>query len=217
MKKIRIYIADDHPVLRGGIKSFLSDSAGYQVVGEADNGNAALRDISVMKPDVVIMDITMPGLDGITATKRLADEFPDIHVIILSMHADVYSAIDSFRAGAAGYVLKDAPAPELLLAIDRVMSGKKYASNAVTDGLLNDFVDTIKKDTADPVDTLSSREREVLRLIADGDTSKVIAEKLFISVSTVKSHRNNLMQKLKVNDMAGLIKLAIKKGIVKSE
>lgn len=217
MKKISIYIADDHPVLRGGIKSFLSDNPGYQVVGEADNGNAALRDIAAMKPDVVIMDITMPGLDGITATKRLSDEFPDIHVIILSMHADVYSAIDSFRAGAAGYVLKDAPTSELLLAIDRVMSGKKYASNAVTDGLLNDFVDTIKKDAADPADTLSSREREVLRLIADGDTSKQIAEKLFISVSTVKSHRNNLMQKLKVNDMAGLIKLAIKKGLVKSE
>ncbi len=217
MKKIRIYIADDHPVLRSGIKAFLSGSPGYQVVGEADNGLAALREVAAMKPDVVIMDITMPGLDGITATKRIADEFPDIRVIILSMHTDVYSAIDSFRAGAAGYVLKDAPTSELIEAIEREMSGRKYASSVVTDGLLNDFVDTIKKDSADPVDTLSSREREVLRLIADGDTSKEIAEKLFISVSTVKSHRNNLMQKLKVNDMAGLIKLAIKKGLVKSE
>jgi len=214
MKKIRVFIADDHPVFRNGIKSVLSGSD-YDVVGEADNGNTALKAISVMKPDIAILDITMPDLDGIAVTKRVAEEAPDTRVIILSMHSDLNHPIDAFRAGALGYVLKDSEPGELLKAVERVSSGGKYASPAVTEELLNDFVDVIKKDqSSDPFDTLSSREKEILKHIADGSTSKEIAEKLFISLATVKSHRNNIMKKLKVNDMASLIKTAIKKGIV---
>lgn len=214
MKKIRIFIADDHPVFRNGIKSVLSGSD-YEVVGEADTGNTALKAIALMKPDIAILDITMPDLDGIAVTRRVVAEVPGTRVIILSMHADLNHPIDAFRAGALGYVLKDSDPGELLKAVEKVSSGGKYASPAVTEELLNDFVDVIKKEQSnDPFDTLSAREKEILKHIADGSTSREIAEKLFISLATVKSHRNNIMKKLKVNDMASLIKTAIKKGIV---
>lgn len=217
MKKTKIIIADDHSVLRQGLKAVFAEHPGFSVVGEAENGLEAIQKAGTLKPDVVIMDITMPELNGITATKRLSEEHPDVRVIILSMHADIYNAIEAFRAGALGYVLKDSPPEELLLAVDKVMAGAKYASPAVTGELLNDFVEIIKRDqSGDPYDQLSQREKEVLRLIADGETSKEIADKLFISLSTVKTHRNNLMRKLSVNDMAGLIRIAIKKGVVKS-
>lgn len=214
MKKIRVFIADDHPVFRNGIKSVLSGSD-YDVIGEADNGNTALKAISVLKPDIAILDITMPDLDGIAVTRRVVEEVPATRVIILSMHADLNHPIDAFRAGALGYVLKDSDPGELLKAVEKVSAGGKYASPAVTEELLNDFVDVIKKEQSnDPFDTLSGREKEILKHIADGSTSKEIAGKLFISLATVKSHRNNIMKKLKVNDMASLIKTAIRKGIV---
>lgn len=218
MKKTSIFIADDHPVLRSGIRSLLNDVPEFSVVGEAENGAEALETISRLKPEVIIMDITMPGLNGIEATKRITEESPDSRVIILSMHKDVFHAIDAFRAGALAYVLKDSDPGELLEAVKRVGQGQKYASPAVTQELLSDFVDIIKKDqTQDPFESLSSREREIVKLIADGSTSKEIAERLFISVSTVKSHRNHIMKKLKVNDMASLIRIAIRKGFVKAD
>lgn len=214
MKKTRIFIADDHPVFRNGIRSVLAGSD-YEVVGEADNGAAALKAISILKPDIAILDITMPDLDGIAVTRRIMEGAPSTRVIILSMHADLNHPIEAFRAGALAYVLKDSEPGELLKAVERVISGGKYASPAVTEELLNDFVDVIKKEhSTDPFDTLSHREKEILAHIADGSTSKEIAEKLFISLATVKSHRNNIMKKLKVNDMASLIKTAIRKGMV---
>ncbi len=218
MKKIRIFIADDYPVLRNGIKAVFSKHSGCVVVGEAGDGLEALNGIAELKPDIVIMDITMPQLDGIAATKRICEKYPDIKVIILSMHTDINNAIDAFRAGALGYVLKGSSSEDIMEAVRKVSEGVKYASPAVAEGLLDGFVEIIKKDKiSDPMDTLSQREKEVFKMIADGDTSKEVAEKLFVSVSTVKSHRNSIMKKLRVNDMAGLIKAAIRKGVVTPE
>lgn len=220
MSKTRIFIADDHPVLRDGIKAVLSKNPDYEVVGEAQTGAEAVRSVEALKPDIVIMDITMPDINGITVTKRITEEYPESRVIILSMHSDVYNAIDSFRAGALAYVLKDSASEELIKAVEKVKSGEKYISQAIAGELLNDYMEIIKRDqpaAQDPFDTLSAREREILKYIADGKTSKEIADKLFISVSTVKTHRNNLMKKLKVNDMASMIKAAIRKGIVNAD
>ncbi|HXI10478.1 MAG TPA: response regulator transcription factor [Thermodesulfobacteriota bacterium] len=219
MKKTGIFIADDHPILREGIKSAFSKNPDIAVVGESDDGAGALKAISALKPDIIIMDITMPGLNGIAATRHVVDENPDAKVIILSMHRDPSYAIDAFRAGALAYVLKESAVEDLLKAVEKVKSGSKYASPAVADELLNGVVDVIKRDRNghDPYDLLSRREKEILKLVANGATSREVAEKLFISVSTVKSHRNNIMKKLKVNDMASLVKVAIRKGVVAAD
>ena len=217
MKKTSIFIADDHPVLRDGIKTVLNSVPEYVVVGEGATGMDALSGVLELKPDIVLMDITMPELDGITVTKRLLEKLPDTRVIILSMHSDLFHAIDAFRAGALAYVLKDSAPAELLHAVSKVSAGFKYASPSIAEELLGDFVDVIKRDhSTDPFDALSQRERDVLRLIADGASGREIAERLFISVSTVKSHRTNIMKKLKVGETAGLVKVAIKKGLVET-
>ena len=216
MTKMRVFIADDHPVLRGGIKSVLCSLEGCEVAGEASTGTAALEGILSLKPDIAILDVSMPELNGTTVATRAVEALPGLKVIMLSMHAEPSYAIDAFRAGAMGYVLKDSSSDELLVALEKVRAGGKYASPAVSEGLFNNFVDMIKSDKkpSDPFDTLSEREKEVLRRIAQGLTSRDIADALFISVSTVKSHRNKIMKKLSVNDMASLVKIAIRKGLV---
>lgn len=215
MEKTRILIADDHPYIREGVRTVFSADPGFEVVGEASDGAAAIEAARKLGPDLVLMDITMPGLNGIEVTRRLLEEVPGVRVIILSMHASPFYAIDAFRAGATGYVLKDSPPEELVKAVKKVSEGLKYASPAVAEGLINDFVDVLKKDSpADPVDMLTDREREVLRHIAEGETSREVAENLFISLATVKSHRNNIMKKLRVKNKSGLIKAAIRRGIV---
>ncbi len=215
---MKVFIADDHPVLRDGIKPIFSQLPDFDIAGEAQTGAETLEKVVSLKPDVIIMDITMPDMDGITATSQITEKLPEAKVVILSMHTDVQHAIDAFRAGATAYVLKDSRPEELLLAVKKSMAGQKYASPAVAEGLLNDFVEVIKKGPShDPFDSLSDREKEVLALIADGSTSKEIGEKLFISISTVKSHRNNIMKKLNIGDMAGLIKMAIRKGMIASD
>ncbi|MFQ5737320.1 MAG: response regulator transcription factor, partial [Thermodesulfobacteriota bacterium] len=164
MEKKKVFIADDHPVLRGGIKSTLSAAAVYEVVGEADNGTDALKGITSLEPDIAILDVTMPELSGITVTRRATEALADLKVIILSMHTEPIYAIDAFRAGAMAYVLKDSPPEELLKALSKVCTGNKYASPAVSEELFNDFVDMVRKDksSSDPFDTLSGREREIL-------------------------------------------------------
>lgn len=214
MKKARILIVDDHPVLRKGIRSVLLKHPGLTVVGEAGNGFAAMEGAASLKPNVIIMDISMPLLDGIEATKRILDKLGDVKVIMLSMHNDRQHAIDALRAGAAGYVLKDGALNELTLALTSVLAGVRYLSPAVADSMLSDYISG-NQSSADPYDTLSGREKEVLKLVAQGASTKDIASALFISASTVKKHRSNVMNKLRVNDLAGLIRLSYKKGLVK--
>jgi len=215
MAKTRVFIADDHPVLRGGVKSVLSRLDGYEVAGEASTGASALEAILSVKPDIAILDVSMPELTGTAVAARAIEALPELKVIMLSMHAEPAYAMEAFRAGAMGYVLKGSSADELLLALEKVRSGNKYASPAVSEGLFNDLVDMIRSDRrpSDPFDTLSAREKEVLKFIAQGLKSRDIAAALFISVSTVKSHRNKIMKKLKVNDMASLVKIALQKGL----
>jgi len=219
MKKTSVFIADDHAILREGIKSAFSGSTEFEIIGEAENGADALKSIGALKPEIIIMDITMPGLNGIAATRRIVDDNPQAKVIMLSMHRDPSYAIDAFRAGALAYVLKESAVEDLLKAVQKVNTGAKYASQAIADDLLNGVVDVIKKDkgTNDPYDSLSRREKEILKLVANGATSREVADELFISISTVKSHRNNIMKKLKVNDMASLVKIAIRKGVVAAD
>lgn len=213
---VDIFIADDHPIVRDGITAILSAEKSYTVVGVAENGTEALNGIAEHNPDLVLMDISMPELDGILVTRRITKEFPNIKVIILSMHKGRQYAVDAFRAGARGYILKGRDSNEILLAVKRVMSGLIYVSPPLADEILSDFVNIIKgeQDTLDPFKSLTLRESEVLKLIAEGYTSKKIAGKLFLAESTIKSYRANIMSKLDVHDTAGLVKLAIHKGLV---
>jgi len=216
MADLRVVIADDHPVLRGGIRSLLSSVEGYEVVAEASTGTGALDSILEHKPDIAILDVSMPELSGIVVATRATEELPELKVIMLSMHSEPTYAIDAFRAGALAYVLKDSPAEEILTALEKIAAGNKYASPGVAEFLFNDLVEMLNNDRrpSDPFDPLSEREKEVLSRIAQGLTSKDIAAELFISVSTVKSHRNKIMKKLAVGDMASLVKIALRKGLI---
>ncbi len=214
MGKVTILIADDHPIIRSGLKNLFEDDGRFEVVAEADSGLTALSEVETHKPDIVIMDISMPGMDGIEATRRIRKEFPDTKVIILSMHHEKQYAIDAFRAGASGYVLKGSDPKEVLESVRRVLDDGLYASPTVADRLLYSIVDLIKKEqVTEPYDTLTDREREIFGLIADGEKNREIAERLCISVHTVKTHRVNIMNKLDVHDMAGLMRIAIKKDV----
>ncbi len=214
MEQVKVLVVDDYPYLRRGVSTVISSHPGYAVVGEAEDGFKAMEGVARLRPDIVIMDISMPRLDGIQATRRITEEFPGTKVIILSMHTDPLYALRSFKAGAMGYVFKGSDPDELLLAVERVMAGKMYASPQVSEDLLGSFVDMIKVDShLEPFDSLSLREREILELIAGGAKSREIASRLFISLSTVKTHRINIMRKLGVNDTAGLVKAAIRMGL----
>jgi DNA-binding NarL/FixJ family response regulator len=213
MTVTRIVVADDHELLRDGLKSTLNKVEGYEVVGEASNGIDALRMVEELRPDIVIMDVTMPGLDGISVTKRIVESF-GTKVVVLSMHEEGIYAVNAFKAGAMAYVLKGTAAVEVLQAIEEVLRGARYASPSVANELLGSFVDILQKDLpVDPIDTLTVREKEILKHVASGSTNKEIGEKLFIALSTVKTHRVNIMTKLDVHDVAGLTRIAIEKGL----
>jgi len=217
MGEVKIFLVDDHPLLRKGLRVLLNNS-GYAVVGEADNGLEALERLGNTQADLVLMDIAMPLIDGIETTRRLKVESPEIRVLIFSALTDSQQAVEAFRAGAMGYVLKGSDPDEVLIAIERVMKGHRFTSSEIAENMLGDFVEMVRREPGkDRRDPLSGREKEVLTLIAEGDTNKEIATKLFISVSTVKTHRVNMMKKLKIKDTAGLVKTAIRKGLARAE
>ncbi len=216
MEKVKLLIVDDHPVVREGIKAFFEEQPSYVVVGEVDDGLKVMEEVSRLKPDVVIMDITMPKGDGYQATRNIIEKFPEIHVVVLSMHRERKYAVNAFKAGAVAYVLKGGSLNEIKTAIQKAIAGKNYSSPSLANDLMSDFVNILQNTNLEPFDTLSPREKEILKLIAEGEKGKQIAEKLFISVSTVKSHRKNIQKKLNVSDTISMVKIAINNGLVRS-
>jgi DNA-binding NarL/FixJ family response regulator len=216
MKPIHVLLAEDHALVRAGFRALLENLHGIQVIAEAGDGREAMRLIETHRPDVVLMDITMPGLNGLEAAARVANEFPYVHVIILSMHANEEYVLQALRAGAAGYLLKDADPTELELAVTAVARGETYLSPPVSKHVIADYVRRVGDESSSLVQ-LTPRQREVLQLIAEGHTTKEIARMLGISVKTVGTHRTQLMERLDIHDIAGLVRYAIRVGLVSPE
>lgn len=214
MDKIRLVLADDHTLLRDGIRALLDDQPDMAVVGEAEDGRQAVQSTHELRPEIVLMDIAMPLLNGLEATRQIKRDHPEIHVLVLTMHENEEYIHEVLAAGASGYVLKHAAASELVAAIRAVHRGEAVLSPAITRVVIQDY---LRSEAAQPViasNELTPREREVLQLIAEGHTSKEIAEMLCLSVKTVQAHRTSLMQKLDLHDRGDLIKYAIQKKII---
>jgi len=213
-QKIRILIADDHTLLRNGIRALLEDQADIAIVGEAEDGREAVRLVDQLRPNVVLMDISMPLLNGLEATRQIKREHPETNVLVLTMYDHEEYFREVLEVGASGYIIKRASASELVAAIRAVYNGEAVLSPTITRLLLEDYLrKEINRSVTEP-DTLTPREREVLQLIAEGKTSREIAEILSLSIKTVQSHRASLMQKLDLHDRGDLIKYAIQKKII---
>jgi DNA-binding NarL/FixJ family response regulator len=212
---IRVIIADDHHLVRQGIRALLQNAGDIEVIGEAATGQEAVELTEKLKPDVVVMDISMPRLDGIQATERIVALSLPTQVVVLSMHSDATIVQQLLRRGVKGYLLKRSITEELLLAVRAASQGEIYLSPTISDSVMTILMTPRTSEGSDsPTELLSPREREVLQLIAEGHTNTAIAEMLTISVKTVEKHRANLMTKLNVHDLPGLIRTAIKHGLI---
>lgn len=216
MTALRVLLADDHALVRAGIRALAEGLDGIQVVGEAGDGHEALRLIAKLRPDVALMDISMSGLNGLEATARVAKEFPDTRVIILSMHATEEYVLQALAAGATGYLLKGSDRSELEAALRAVSRGDSYLSPAVSKHVVGDYVRRVAGEAV-PRAALTPRQKEILQLIAEGQTTKAIARRLSLSVKTVETHRAGLMDRLDIHDVAGLVRYAIRTGLVTPE
>ena len=215
MGELRILLGDDHTVLRHGLRKILEERRDWRVVAEAGNGRDAVREALALTPDVAILDIGMPLLNGIEATRQIVRRAPSVHVLILSMHSDQAYVTQAVQAGARGYLLKESAGAELLEAIAAVALGKSYFSQAVAQVVFDDYVKTLsEKGITDPYDSLSEREREVLQLVAEGRSSKDIAELLSVSPATVETHRAHLLQKLRLHNTVEVVRYAARRGII---
>lgn len=208
--KIRILLADDHAVVRQGFRLILSSQPDMEIVGEAGNGREAVALAEKLHPDVAVIDVAMPELNGIEATRRMGEVAPRTRVLALSMHKDSVYVREILRAGARGYLLKDQVDSDLLAAVRAVARGEGYLSPAVSDAVLNDY----RRHVSDPIDLLTSREREVLQMIAEGKTNKEIATVLNLSVYTVDAHRGRIMEKLNLHSVNELVRFAVRQGLV---
>jgi DNA-binding NarL/FixJ family response regulator len=209
-RMIRILLADDHVLVRQGFRMILEAQPDMQIVGQANNGREAVELAENLHPDVVIMDVAMPELNGIEATRRLAESSPRARVLALSMHKDSVYVREILRAGARGFLLKDSGDADLVAAVRAVAKGEGYLSPAVSDAVLTDY----RRHVTDPLDLLTSREREVLQLIAEGQTNKEIATKLNLSVYTVEAHRGRVMEKLNLHSAGELVRFALRNGLI---
>jgi two-component system response regulator NreC len=212
---IKIILADDHRIFRKGLKSLFSEKKNIEVLAEADNGDEAVEATRKYKPEIVVMDIAMPKMDGIEATRQIRERFPDTEVVILSMHAKKAYIDQVLKAGAKGYVLKDSDEENLLSAIDTVHNGGFYLDSPIADQVLSDyFKDKSQKDLRKPSDSLSEREREVLRLLAEGHSNREVADILCISRKTVENHRASIVHKTGIQSQVGLTKYAAHIGLI---
>lgn len=213
--KQRIIIAEDHTILREGLRALLSADPYLEIVGEAEDGLQAVRITEELQPDLVLMDLAMPRMHGLEAIREISKRSPQVKVLVLTVHKNEEYILATFQAGAHGYVLKDATHGELLLALKTVLKGRRYVSPGISDLVIEGFVEGKKGlKTGSSWDTLTPREREILKLVAEGNKSKEIADLLCISVKTVERHRANLMKKLDVHGVSALTALAIEKGLV---
>jgi DNA-binding NarL/FixJ family response regulator len=213
--KHRVFLVEDHTLLRAGLRSLLTQDQELEIVGEADNGRDAIRAIGTLVPDLVLMDISMPGMNGIEAMLDIKRRNPEIRILILTIHKAEEYIHESLRAGADGYILKDATQDELRVAIRSVLGGKTYLSPDIAGKVILGFLGTGKiSSSASNWDTLTHREREVLKLIAEGHPNKYIADYLCLSIKTVEKHRSNLMKKLDLHNASTLTSYAIEKGLV---
>ena len=210
---VRIVIADDHRIVREGLRHLLEKRTDFKVVAEAADGESAVRLARELSPDVVIVDISMPGLNGIEATRRILAERPGVKVLALSMHSDRRFVIETLKAGASGYLLKDSAFDELARAIEVVMARGAFLSPAITDMVVRDYVAQAGGDGDAAFSVLTAREREVLQLMAEGESTKAIAGRLAVSVKTVESYRQQIMEKLDLHSVAELTKYAIREGL----
>ena len=216
MTPVRVLLADDHALVRAGIRALLEDLEGVTVVAEAGNGSEVLELARKHRPDVVLLDISMPGLGGLEVSAQLGQELPEVRVVMLSMHATEEYVLQALRAGAAGYMLKDSATAELERALEAVMQGETYLSPPISKQVVEGYVQRVGAEQP-AADNLTPRQRQVLQLIAGGQSTKEIAYRLELSVKTVETHRAQLMERLQIRDIAGLVKYAICNGLVSSE
>jgi len=213
--ELRVLLGDDHTVLRQGLRKILEDRRDWRVVAEAGNGRDAVRDAIELNPDVAVLDIGMPLLNGIEATRQIIRRAPAVRILILSMHSDQAYVTQAVQAGARGYLLKESAGSELIAAIAAVVAGKSFFSPAVAQVVFDDYVRSLtQRGITDRYDALSEREREVLQLVAEGKSSKEIADVLSISPATVETHRAHLLQKLGLRNTAEVVRYAARRGIV---
>jgi DNA-binding NarL/FixJ family response regulator len=211
--KIKILIADDHKIVRDGLKTLLKSQDDMEIVGETMDGRSTVKAVASLSPDIVIMDIAMPHLNGIEATRQIVNDHPGVKVVALSMHSDKRFVTEMLQAGASAYLLKDCAFEELVIAINAVKNNKHFLSPGITGVILSDIISQGGAGVATAFSSLSSREREVLQLLAEGKTTRQISDQLNVSIKTIETHRTNIMNKLEIFSVAELTKYAIREGL----
>ncbi len=215
MSKIKVVLAEDHTIVRKGIRALLDAEDNIEVVGEAEDGQAAINQVEKFSPDLVIMDHTMPVLNGLTATRQIKKMFPDVKILILTMHTNEEYVLQFLRAGAAGYLIKKTAPKELVTAIQAIYQGESYLSPSISKVVIDGYVQQSSNlDSEDNYEKLTDRERQILQLVTEGFSNREIAEQLSISIKTVNNHRVSLMDKLDIHNTAKLVKYAIRKGVI---
>jgi DNA-binding NarL/FixJ family response regulator len=217
MSMTTIVLADDHHVVRQGLRSLLEAEPDFSVVGETGDGLEATQLVERLQPDVLVLDLMMPSLNGLEVTRQVSQRSPQTHVVILSMHANEAHVLEALRAGAAAYVLKESTSAELVRAVHEAIAGRRYLSPPLSERAIEVYMQKAEPAALDPYETLTAREREVLHLVAEGHTNAEIADRLFISRRTVETHRANLMRKLSLRTQTDLISYALRRGILPME